>query len=125
MVVLRGVDGELAEQFSGGDVDDADAEVVDEEEHVGSGVGSPDADVVEVSVDAQRDDAGGVDGVAPDAVVVVVATGGGGFGSGEVRLFGGDVAGVGAVAALGVVDGSEGIEEGLEFGGGGGVGSCA
>ena len=46
LVVLGGVDGQFAEEFTGGSVDDADVEVVDEHDHVGSGVGSSDADVV-------------------------------------------------------------------------------
>jgi hypothetical protein len=37
--------------------------VVDEQDDVGSGVGSADADVVELSGHAQGDDAGGVDAV--------------------------------------------------------------
>ncbi len=49
---------------------------------------------------------------------------GGGFGAGEVGLFGREVVWVGAVAALGVVDDAEGVEEFLEFGQGGWVGSC-
>ena len=40
MVVLAGVDGELAEEFAGDGVDDADFVVLDEQEDVGSGVGS-------------------------------------------------------------------------------------
>jgi hypothetical protein len=47
LVVAGGVDGEGSEEFSGGGVDDADVEVVDEEDDVGSGEGSSDADVVE------------------------------------------------------------------------------
>ena len=47
LVVAGGVDGEFAEEFAGGGVDDADVEVVDEQDDVGSGVGSADADVVE------------------------------------------------------------------------------
>ena len=43
LVVAVGVDGEVAEEFAGGGVDDADVEVFDEEEDVGSGVGSPDS----------------------------------------------------------------------------------
>jgi hypothetical protein len=42
LVVARGVDGELA----GGSVDDADVQVLGEEQDVGSGVGSADADVL-------------------------------------------------------------------------------
>jgi hypothetical protein len=48
---------------------------------VGSGVGSADADVVESAVDAEGDDAGVVDAVVADAVVVVAGSvGGRGFG---------------------------------------------
>jgi hypothetical protein len=42
LVVARGVDGELP----GGSVDDADVQVLGEEQDVGSGVGSADADVL-------------------------------------------------------------------------------
>ncbi len=42
---MSGVDGQLAEELAGGGVDDSDVVVMDEEEHVGSGVGSADADV--------------------------------------------------------------------------------
>jgi hypothetical protein len=42
--------------------------IVDEQEDVGSGVGSPDADVVQQAVDAQGDDAGVVDAVGADPV---------------------------------------------------------
>ena len=50
LVVASGVDGQVAEEFSGGGVDDSDVEVLDEERDVGSGVGSPDADVALVAV---------------------------------------------------------------------------
>ena len=50
MVGLGGVEGELAEEFAGGGVDDADVEIGDEQDDVGSGVGSADADVVESAV---------------------------------------------------------------------------
>ena len=66
-----GVQGELAEEFSGGGVDDADLEVLDEQDDVGSGVGSADADVVEPAVVSQRDRAGFVDAVVADPVVGV------------------------------------------------------
>ena len=69
MVVAGGVQGEVAEEFSGGGVDDADVEVVDEHDDVGAGVGAADADVVEAAVVAEGDDAGGVDAVVADAVV--------------------------------------------------------
>jgi hypothetical protein len=48
LVVAVEVDGELAEDFAGGGVDDDHLEVLGEEFDVGSGVGSPDADVSEI-----------------------------------------------------------------------------
>src|SRR3954452_22082542 len=62
LVVAAGVEGELGEQSAGGGGDDADVEVLDEDENVGSGVGSSDADVVESAVVPEGDDAGVVDG---------------------------------------------------------------
>jgi hypothetical protein len=47
LVVPGWVEGEFAEEFAGGGVDDADVEVVHEHEDAGSGVGSSDADVVD------------------------------------------------------------------------------
>ena len=61
LVVAGGVEGELAEDFAGGGVDDGDVEVLDEESDVGSGVGSSDSDVVQAAVVAQGDHAGLVD----------------------------------------------------------------
>ena len=52
---------------------DADVIGVDEEDDLGSGVGSSDADVVESAVEAEGDRAAGVDDVVTDAVVGVVA----------------------------------------------------
>jgi hypothetical protein len=46
-------------------------QVVDQEDDVGSGVGSSDGDVVRSSVRAQGDDAGGVDAVVAYAGVGV------------------------------------------------------
>jgi hypothetical protein len=66
LVVAGGVEGELAQEFAGGGVDDADVEVLDEEQDVGSGVGSPDADVVQAAGVAEGDHAGGIDPVAAD-----------------------------------------------------------
>jgi len=51
---------ELGQEFAGGGVDDADVEVVDREEDLGSGVGSADADVVESSVVAEGETAPGL-----------------------------------------------------------------
>jgi hypothetical protein len=83
LVVAGGVDDQLAQQLAGGRVDDADVEVVDEQQDGGSGVGSADADVVEAAVDPQGDLAVGVDAVVPDAVVGVVVTACGGRGLGR------------------------------------------
>jgi hypothetical protein len=73
LVVAAGVDGEVAEEFSGGGVDDADVVFVDEERYVGSGVGSSEADVVEPAVEAEGDGAAVVDDVVADSVVGVFA----------------------------------------------------
>lgn len=67
LVVAAGVDGEFAQELAGGGVDDADVEVVDEQDDVGSGVGSTTADVVQPTVDAQGDGAGLVDAVVTDS----------------------------------------------------------
>ena len=45
LVVLAGIDDEVADELAGGGVDDADVEVLDEQDHAGAGVGSADADV--------------------------------------------------------------------------------
>ena len=45
LVVQCWVDGELVEEFAGDGADDADLEVLDQHDDVGSGVGSSDADV--------------------------------------------------------------------------------
>ena len=47
MVALGGVEDQLAEEFAGGGVDDADVQVLDEQQDVDSGVGSADTDVVQ------------------------------------------------------------------------------
>ena len=52
VVAALGVEGEVADDLAGGGVDDADVEVVDEEDDGGSVEGSADADVVEFAVDA-------------------------------------------------------------------------
>jgi hypothetical protein len=62
-------------RLPGGGADDADVEVLDEQDDVGPGVGSADADVVESAADTQGDDTSGVDGVAADAVVGVAHPG--------------------------------------------------
>jgi len=60
------VDGELSDDFAGCGVDDADVVAVDEQDDAGSFEGSSDADVVEVSIDAQGYCTGG-DAVVADA----------------------------------------------------------
>jgi hypothetical protein len=113
LVVAGGVEGEFAEEFAGSGVDDADVQVVDEQQDVGSGVGPAGADVVEAAVDAQGDTSVGVEPVGADAVVGVGGpVAGGGFGA---RLVGGGRGGPvrqGAVWPLVVVDGGEGIQAG-------------
>jgi hypothetical protein len=47
LVVAVRIEGEVAEEFAGGGVDDADVQVLDQQQNVGSGVGPADADVVE------------------------------------------------------------------------------
>jgi hypothetical protein len=72
LVVASWVDDEVAQDLAGGGVDDGDVEVLDEQDDVGSGVGSADADVAKAAGDAQGDAAGFVDLVAAGAVVVSV-----------------------------------------------------
>ena len=120
LVVAVGVEGELADEFAGGGVDDADVQVLDEEQDAGPGVGSPDADVVELSAVAQGDEPGGVDTVGADAVVGVGgAVAGDGLGTGGVGSGGGRAARERPVRAPVVVDPGEGVEQGLELGEGG------
>jgi hypothetical protein len=69
LVVAAGVEGQYADEVAGGGVDDADVAVLDEQEDLGSSVGSSDADVVQAAVEAQGDDSGGVDPIAADPEV--------------------------------------------------------
>ncbi|GAY17978.1 hypothetical protein MSZK_47040 [Mycobacterium sp. shizuoka-1] len=73
MVVPGGVEGEVAEDFSGGGVDDGDVVVLGQDQDAGSVVVAADADVVQAAVDAQGDGSGLVDAVGADAVVGVDA----------------------------------------------------
>ena len=70
MVAVFGVDGEGADDLAGGGVNDADLVAVDEQDDAGSVVGSSEADVVHVAVDAQADGAVG-DAVVADAELAV------------------------------------------------------
>jgi hypothetical protein len=63
LVVAVGVEGQVAEQFAGGGVDDAHVQVGDEHHDSGSGVFVAQADVVEATVVAQGDPSGLVDAV--------------------------------------------------------------
>jgi hypothetical protein len=65
VVAALGDDGECADDFTGGGVDDADVEVVDEHDDAGSVEGSSESDVVHLAVDAETD-ASGLDAVAAD-----------------------------------------------------------
>ena len=81
LVLAVGVEGQGADDFAGGGVDDADVEVVDEKDDRCAGVGSADADVEEPSVDSQGDFAGFVDSVVADPELAVGLVVGDGFGS--------------------------------------------
>ena len=61
LVVDVWVQGQLAGELSGDRVDDADVEVLDEQDDAGSGVGSADADVVQPAVVPQCHRSGFVD----------------------------------------------------------------
>ena len=110
LVVLGGVDGELADEFAGGGVDDSDVEVVDEEQHAGAGVGGAEADVVHAAVDPQGDTSRFVDDVVSESVVGVVALAGSRFGSPVVGVGGGASIREGSMRSLVVVVGDEDVE---------------
>jgi hypothetical protein len=67
------VEDEFAAEFAGGGVEHADVEVLDQDEDVGSGVGSADAAGLEPALVAQGDFAPLVDPVVADSVVDVAA----------------------------------------------------
>jgi len=69
LVALGCVEDELSEEFSGGGVDDADGEVLDEHDDAGSGVGPADANGVEPAAVTEGDLAGFVDAVGADPEV--------------------------------------------------------
>ena len=106
------------DEFAGVGVDDADVQVLDQEQDAGSGVGPADADVVQAPLVAEGHEPGGVDAVGADAVVGVSgAVAGDSLGPGGIGRGGGCAAGERAVRAPGVVDAGEGVEQGLELGG--------
>jgi hypothetical protein len=83
LVVPGWVDDQVADEFAGGGVDDADVQVVDEHEDRGSGVVAADAGVVERAADPQGEFAVGIDAVGADAPVGVGGpVAGQGFGPG-------------------------------------------
>ena len=69
LVVAGQVDGELPQEFAGGGVNDRDVEFLNQECDVGSGVGSPHADVAQLAGESEGDGAGIVD-TAGDVVFV-------------------------------------------------------
>src|SRR5580765_5159748 len=97
-------------------MDGSDVEVVNEQEDVGPGVGSADADVAELACDAQGDGAGLVDLVVADAVVGVSLGAGGGLRAGVVGGGWGGGVGERAVRTSVVVLAAELVEVYLEIG---------
>ena len=69
LVVAVGVEGELAEEFAGGCVDDPDVQVLEEQQDGLPGVLASDADVVEFAGVAEGDGSDGPYLVGADAVV--------------------------------------------------------
>ncbi|MEV7638256.1 hypothetical protein AB0N71_19015 [Pseudarthrobacter enclensis] len=72
LVVLCGVDGEFADDFSGGGVANSDVVVVDEHQDVFAGLGAAYADVAELSCVAEGKFALLVDAVDPPAPVIIL-----------------------------------------------------
>src|SRR3954466_8576451 len=89
LVVVAGIEDEVAEELAGGGVDDPDVQVLNEQQDVGSGEGPADADVVQAAVDAQGDTSGLVDLVVADPVVGVTGAAGAGDGLGPCGVGGG------------------------------------
>jgi hypothetical protein len=83
LVVAGGVDGQFAQEFAGGGVDDADVEVVDDLDDGGSAVFPADADVVHSAVHAQGEPAVLVDDVVQDSAVDVAGAVGAGVALGR------------------------------------------
>ena len=123
LVIAAGIEGEFAEQFAGGGGDDADVEVLDEQQDVGSGVRPAGAEVVELAAVAQGDGAAGTDLVGADPVVGVGGpVAGDGLGPGGISGGGGGPAGQGFVRPLLVVVAGERVQQGLQLVKGGGLG---
>ena len=75
LVVAVRVEDEFAEEFTGGDADDSDVQVIDEEHDAGPGMAAADANVVKAATVAQGDRAVGVDTVLADAHVGIANAG--------------------------------------------------
>ena len=71
LVVPCWVDCELSENFSCGGVNDVNVVVLNQDDDVGSGVGSPDSDVVHLAVDTKCDGSRGIDAVAPNPLTAL------------------------------------------------------
>jgi hypothetical protein len=110
--------------LSGGGVDDADVQVLNEHKDVGCGVGSSDADGVELPAVAQGDLAGFVDAVVAEPLVclAVAVLGRAGFGAGLLGGGGGGVPGQGSVWSAMVVLVDECLDQRLELADVGGLG---
>ena len=123
LVVAVRVEGEFAEDLAGGGVDDADFQAVDEQQDVGSCVGSSDADVVESAVVSQGHHACFVDAVGAHPVVDLSGDegAGGGFGSGRVGGVRGRAVRQRSVGPVLVVVLAEGVDQGLQLGDGRGL----
>ena len=77
LVVAVRVEGELAQEFAGAGVDDADVEVVDEHEDSSAFVGGAEWDVPQASGVAEGDGAGLVGDVAAHSPVGIEVAGAG------------------------------------------------
>ena len=120
MVVLGGVEDEVAEELAGGGVHDADVQVLGDQDDVGSGVGPADADVVESAVVSQGHHACFVDPIGAHWVVDLAGDegAGGGFGSGRVGGVRGRPVRQRSMGPVLVVVLTEGIEQRLQLGDG-------
>ena len=116
MVADVGVDGECADEFAGGGVDDAHVVAVDEHDDAGSVEGSAESDVVHLAVESQADSPG-VDAVGADTGLAVgVVAAGAGFGSADLGNGGRGVVWERTVGSVVVVVIDEPVELGLELG---------
>ena len=111
-VVAVGVDVVAGDEVVAGFADDGNGFGGDQDEYRGATVLAADAEVMQPAAVAQGELAELVDGVVADAEVFGGA-GGRGFGQSLVGRLWCGAGVVGAVRTLGVVDRSEGVEQGL------------